>query len=91
MNFLTALKLSGNNIVTKKWRTALTAFASSIGIIGVALVLSLSNGFNKQINEFEKDSLSNYPISIEQNSMSLGMSPSSKSKDKEKLNFLINQ
>ncbi len=51
MNFLTALKLSGNNIVTKKWRTALTAFASSIGIIGVALVLSLSNGFNKQINE----------------------------------------
>lgn len=87
MNFLTALKLSGNNIVTKKWRTALTAFASSIGIIGVALVLSLSNGFNKQINEFEKDSLSNYPISIEQNSMSLGMSPSSKSKDKEKTEF----
>ncbi|MCC5428449.1 ABC transporter ATP-binding protein/permease, partial [Clostridium botulinum] len=87
MNFLTALKLSGNNIVTKKWRTALTAFASSIGIIGVALVLSLSNGFNKQINEFEKDSLSNYPISIEQNSMSLEMSPSSKSKDKEKTEF----
>ncbi|CAM2770202.1 ABC transporter ATP-binding protein/permease [Clostridium sporogenes] len=87
MNFLTALKLSGNNIVTKKWRTALTAFASSIGIIGVALVLSLSNGFNKQINEFEKDSLSNYPISIEQNSMSLGMSPSSKSKDKDKTEF----
>ncbi|MDU1322333.1 ABC transporter ATP-binding protein/permease [Clostridium sporogenes] len=87
MNFLTALKLSGNNIVTKKWRTALTAFASSIGIIGVALVLSLSNGFNKQINEFEKDSLSNYPISIEQNSMSLGMSPTSKSKDKEKTEF----
>lgn len=87
MNFLTALKLSGNNIVTKKWRTALTAFASSIGIIGVALVLSLSNGFNKQINEFQKDSLSNYPISIEQNSMSLGMSPTSKSKDKEKTEF----
>ncbi|AVQ38077.1 sulfate ABC transporter ATP-binding protein [Clostridium botulinum] len=87
MNFLTALKLSGNNIVTKKWRTALTAFASSIGIIGVALVLSLSNGFDKQINEFQKDSLSNYPISIEQNSMSLGKSPSSKSKDKEKTEF----
>ncbi|APU59790.1 ABC transporter ATP-binding protein/permease [Clostridium botulinum] len=87
MNFFTALKLSGNNIVTKKWRTALTAFASSIGIIGVALVLSLSNGFNKQINEFEKDSLSNYPISIEQNSMYLEMSPSSNSKDKEKTEF----
>lgn len=88
MNFLTALKLSGNNIVTKKWRTALTAFASSIGIIGgVALVLSLSNGFNKQINEFEEDSLSNYPISIEQNSMSLEMVQSSKSKDKKKTEF----
>ncbi|ADL52632.1 ATP-binding cassette domain-containing protein [Clostridium cellulovorans] len=71
MSFLTALKLSGKNIITKKWRTAITAFASSIGIIGVALVLSLSNGFDKQINSFETGALSNYPITISQNAMSM--------------------
>lgn len=64
MNFLTALKLSGKNIATKKWRTALTAFASSIGIIGIALILSLSNGFDKQISKFESDTLSGFPIMI---------------------------
>ena len=62
MSFLTALKLSFNNIITKKGRTLLTAFASSIGIIGIALILSLSNGFDKQIDKFEKDTLSNLPI-----------------------------
>lgn len=64
MSFLTALKLSFKNILTKKWRTSLTAFASSIGIIGVALILSLSNGFDKQIKEFETSALSNYPLTI---------------------------
>ena len=64
MNFFTALKLSGMNIRTKKWRTFLTAFASSIGIIGIALILSLSNGFDKQIDTFESDTLSGFPIMI---------------------------
>lgn len=66
MSFFTALKLSGMNIRTKKWRTLLTAFASSIGIIGIALILSLSNGFNKQIDIFESDTLSGFPIMISQ-------------------------
>ncbi len=69
MNFFTALKLSFNNIKTKKGRTALTAFASSIGIIGIALILSLSNGFKIEIDNFEKDSLSEAPIVISQQSM----------------------
>ena len=64
MNFLTALSLSFNNIKTKKGRTLLTAFASSIGIIGIAIILSLSNGFDKQIDKFEKDTLSGFPITI---------------------------
>ncbi|MDO5521658.1 MAG: ATP-binding cassette domain-containing protein [bacterium] len=64
MNFLTALKLSGKNISTKKWRTILTAFGSSIGIIGIALILSLSNGFSKQIKDYESNTLSGYPILI---------------------------
>lgn len=66
MSFFTALKLSGMNIKTKKWRTFLTAFASSIGIIGIALILSLSNGFDKQIDMFETDTLSGFPIMINQ-------------------------
>ncbi|MEJ8307136.1 ABC transporter ATP-binding protein/permease [Saccharibacillus sacchari] len=64
MSYLTALKLSGRNIATKKWRTALTAFASSIGIIGIALILSLSNGFDKQISKYESGALSNFPVTI---------------------------
>ena len=66
MSFLTALKLSFNNIKTKKGRTFLTAFASSIGIIGIALILALSNGFKIQIDKFEKDTLSQMPIVIQQ-------------------------
>jgi putative ABC transport system permease protein len=66
MNFVTALKLSGTNIKTKKGRTLLTAFASSIGIIGIALILSLSNGFDKQIKNFESGTLSTFPIMISQ-------------------------
>lgn len=66
MSFFTALKLSGMNIRTKKWRTFLTAFASSIGIIGITLILSLSNGFDRQIDIFESDTLSGFPIMISQ-------------------------
>ena len=72
MNFLTALKLSGTNIKTKIGRTLLTAFASSIGIIGIALILSLSNGFDIQIKDFESETLSNLPILISQTSMEVG-------------------
>ncbi len=64
MSFLTALSLSFNNIKTKKGRTLLTAFASSIGIIGISIILSLSNGFDMQIDQFEKDTLSSFPITI---------------------------
>lgn len=71
MNFLTALKLSFNNIITKKGRTLLTAFASSIGIIGIALILSLSNGFDIQIDIFEKETLSSLPIMISKKSMEM--------------------
>lgn len=71
MSFFTALKLSGTNIATKKWRTMLTAFASSIGIVGIALILSLSNGFGKQIDSFESDSMAGFPIQIMQQSISM--------------------
>ncbi|HIU40332.1 MAG TPA: ATP-binding cassette domain-containing protein [Candidatus Aphodocola excrementigallinarum] len=64
MSFLSAISLSLNNIKTKKGRTFLTAFASSIGIIGIALILSISNGFNKQIDEYEKNTMSSFPIAI---------------------------
>ncbi len=64
MNFLTALKLSFNNIKTKKGRTFITSLASSIGIIGIALILALSNGFKLQIDKFEKDTLSQMPIVV---------------------------
>lgn len=69
MRFTTAIKLSGKNIATKKWRTALTAFASSIGIIGIALILSLSSGFRVQIDKFQRDALTEFPVIISQNSM----------------------
>ncbi len=71
MNFWTALKLSFNNIKTKKGRTFLTAFASSIGIIGIALILSLSNGFQIQIDQFESETLSNMPIMISEQAMEM--------------------
>lgn len=64
MSFITALKLSFNNIKTKKGRTIITSLASSIGIIGIALILALSNGFKIQIDKFEKDTLSQMPIVI---------------------------
>lgn len=71
MSFYTALKLSGRNIATKKWRTTLTAFASSIGIIGIALILSLSSGFQRQIDNFQNDALSEFPIIISQTSVDI--------------------
>ena len=65
MSFLTALSLSLNNLMTKKGRTILTAFAGSIGIIGIALILSLSNGIQTYINQVQEDTLSTYPLTIE--------------------------
>ena len=69
MSFLTALSLSLNNLMTKKARTFLTSFAGSIGIIGIALILSLSNGVNAYIQKVEEDTLSSYPITIEKAGM----------------------
>ena len=65
MSFLTALSLSLNNLMTKKGRTFLTAFAGSIGIIGIALILSLSNGVDKYIEKVQEDALTSYPLSLE--------------------------
>lgn len=67
MSLLTSLGLSFNNLRTKKGRTILTAFAGSIGIIGIALILSLTTGVNKYISNMEKNSLSNFPISLNKN------------------------
>lgn len=66
MSFFTALRLSFNNIRTKKGRTFLTAFASSIGIISIGIVLSLSNGFQKQIDKTQAETLSKFPITLSQ-------------------------
>ena len=68
MSFATALELSFNNLMTKKGRTFLTAFAGSIGIIGIAAILALSNGVNAYIEKSEKDAMSSYPLSINQSS-----------------------
>lgn len=65
MSFLTSLSLSFNNLKTKKGRTILTSFAGSIGIIGIALILSLSNGANLYIKSVEEDTLSEYPLQIQ--------------------------
>ena len=64
MSLKAAVNLSLNNLKTKKGRTFLTSFASSIGLIGIALILSISNGFNNQIKEYEKNTLSSFPITI---------------------------
>ncbi|MBQ7104437.1 MAG: ABC transporter ATP-binding protein/permease [Bacilli bacterium] len=65
MSFFTALSLSLNNLLTKKGRTILTAFAGSIGIIGIALIMSLSNGVQEYIKRVEEDTLSSYPLTIQ--------------------------
>lgn len=71
MSFFTALKLSANNLKTKKVRTALTSFASSIGIIGIAVIISLSSGFQVQIDNFQSDAMSEFPIIISQQAMEM--------------------
>ena len=71
MSFFTAMSLSLNNLMTKKGRTFMTAFAGSIGIIGIALILSLSSGFQSYINKVQEDTLSNYPISLRQETMDM--------------------
>ena len=72
MSFITALTLSLNNLMTKKGRTILTAFAGSIGIIGIALIMSLSNGIQKYINRVEEETLSSYPLIIQKNTLDIG-------------------
>ena len=64
MSFLTALQLSFKNLMTKKGRTIMTAFAGSVGIIGIAAILALSNGVNQYIKSVEEDTLSSYPLSV---------------------------
>ena len=71
MSFVTALALSANNLLTKKGRTFMTAFAGSIGIIGIAAILALSNGVNDYIAKVEQDTLSSYPLSITKQSYDL--------------------
>ena len=71
MSFFTALSLSLNNLLTKKARTFLTSFAGSIGIIGIALILSLSNGVNAYIGQVEEETLSSYPVTIEKTGMDI--------------------
>ena len=71
MSFLTALSLSVSNLLSKKTRTILVAFAASIGIVGIALILSLSNGANAYIRQMEQDSLSQYPIEITSSAFSM--------------------
>ncbi len=71
MSFITSLSLSFNNLKTKKGRTILTSFAGSIGIIGIALILSLSNGVNNYINDIQRNAMTSYPITIEEQSIDL--------------------
>ncbi len=71
MSLLTALTLSFNNLLTKKGRTILTSFAGSIGIIGIALILSLSTGVNKYIVDIQKSTMASYPILLESKTMDL--------------------
>ncbi len=71
MSFITALSLSLNNLMTKKTRTILTAFAGSIGIIGIALILALSNGFQSYIDRVEENTLSSYPVIIEKETVDM--------------------
>ncbi len=72
MSMWTALSLSFNNLLTKKARTLLTAFAGSIGIIGIALILSLSTGFQRYIDQIQEDTLSSYPLSIQSDTADIG-------------------
>ena len=91
MSFITALSLSLNNLMTKKARTILTAFAGSIGIIGIALILSLSHGMRSYIHRVEQDTLSGYPLTIQKTAVDyssflgsfLGLGEEKKIEDKQ--------
>ena len=82
MSYWNALKLSFTNIMTKKGRTFLTAFASSIGIIGIAIVLALSHGFQKQINDTQSKTLAKFPISISQTATDMNAATNRNESDK---------
>ena len=71
MSFFTALSLSFNNLMTKKARTFMTSFAGSIGIIGIALILSLSNGIQLYIDKVQEDTLSSYPLTLEESTLDM--------------------
>lgn len=86
MSFLTALKLSFNNIRTKKGRTLLTSFASSIGIIGITIILALSNGFDIEINKFERNTLSSMPIVISEQAIEMSKIKEEQDNKKEYIN-----
>ena len=71
MSFLTAMNLSLNNLMAKKGRTILTAFAGSIGIIGIALILSISNGVQQYINNVEEETLTSYPLTVQEETVEI--------------------
>ncbi len=85
MSYFTALALSLNNLMTKKGRTILTAFAGSIGIIGIALILSLSNGVNDYIYNVQEDTLSSFPLTIEERAQDLSKVFSNKEEESEEM------
>ena len=93
MSFFTALSLSFNNLMTKKTRTILTAFAGSIGIIGIAMILSISNGIQLYIDRVQRDTLSSYPITLQAEAIDIssmvssmtGNSDSEEHEDKSKI------
>ena len=85
MSALTAFSLSLSNLLTKKGRTILTAFAGSIGIIGIALILSISTGINNYIEDMERDTLSNYPLTLQSQTIDLGSMLSYMQTDREDL------
>lgn len=84
MNFLTALQLSFNNLLTKKGRTILTSFAGSIGIIGIALILAISTGVQNYIDRVEEETLASYPITIEESTVDMSSMMNNASNDKKK-------
>ena len=85
MSFFTALSLSLNNLMTKKGRTLLTSFAGSIGIIGIALILSLSSGMQSYINRVEEDTLSSYPITVQEETIDVASMMTSLMGDTEEI------
>ena len=88
MSFMTAMNLSLNNLMTKKGRTILTAFAGSIGIIGIALILAISNGVQEYINNVEEETLTSYPLTVQEETVEIAdfissMQPSSDTEEHE--------